>query len=65
MPRGQPSQQRYDVWTDAGRERGDLFLLAADVSPSAAYATMRLLRQQQWRVELRPTAHQARWLSGA
>ncbi len=50
---------RYDVWTDAGRAEadrinGDLYEIAGNLSTTAAYGLMRVLREAGWVVEMRP-----------
>jgi hypothetical protein len=54
--RGRPSKFRYDVWTDAGRAKDDLFMILENVSPIAATSTQRWLQLEGWKVEIRPTA---------
>lgn len=44
---------RNDVWTDAGRESGNLFRIAQDVSATTSYRLLDILGAQGWTVELR------------
>lgn len=45
---------RYDVWTDAGRDQGDMFLIGRDMSSTAMHGLYQQLEKAGWTVTYRP-----------
>jgi len=44
---------RIDVWTDAGREAGDMYRIGRAMSSTPAHFLLRILKGQGWHAELR------------
>lgn len=49
------TKTRFDVWTDAGRKHGDLYLIVENAASTVAYTMHRWLQAEGWTSEIRET----------